>query len=86
MADYLVGARFLCLSCRERGIHPTCAGCGATTLDLAEPVDRSTLAARWSGARAFEAGLGLWSLRNLLLAARTGQRLPAAGALGIKGP
>lgn len=68
MAEYLVGARYICLSCRERGLLPACARCGAKTLDLAEAPDRATLTARWSGGRAFEAGLGLWSPRNLFLA------------------
>jgi len=70
MADYLVGARYICLSCRERGLHASCARCGERALDLADAADRSTLSARWSGARPFEAGLGLWSLRNLRLASR----------------
>jgi hypothetical protein len=69
-AEYLVGARRVCFACRERGLHIACARCDRPTLDLADAADRSTLMALWSGGRAFEAGLGLWSLRNVRLARR----------------
>src|SRR5690242_12655647 len=69
-AAYVIGARFVCLSCRERGIVAMCGRCGRKALDLADAADRAALSARWSSAPAFEAGLGLWSWRNLRKAGR----------------
>ena len=58
---WVIGARWVCLPCRRRGVESICPRRGAPRLDLAAPDQRERLLKEWSATPAYLAGSSVWS-------------------------